>query len=245
MAALHYFVQSVIAGRSEKKYENARATLVPPPIKSESKLPIIKPKENQVGLETEGTAVTNKKDEVVGILPVNTGTRQYADVPAPSNQVFGSEPVQVSVFKPGRPEMNDAAMQRIARDATLPINNSQWGEAVRDLTDFTSQDTKVDKIDIDGKRVDKNIVKSAIFDNANYAPRDETRLVPKMITVDHSKDLPYSHFGPIETVLGPVPYMNHAMKDALVNDIFIDGSTDNRVVISDTGMRSKPIFIDQ
>jgi hypothetical protein len=245
MAALYYFTNSIVAKMNNKHYESSVARLVPPPDNSMKKLPIIKPRENQ-SVEASGTAVVKgSDDEVVGILPVDKGQRTFTNVPAPSNQVFGTEPVR-AVFLTGRPEPNTAAMERIVRDASLPVPNNEWGEAIQDLTAFTSQDTKVDKIEIDGQKVDKNIVKSAIFDNANYAPRDEAKLVPKMITVDRTMDPPYSHFGPIDTVLAPVPYMNHAMKDALVNDVILDGSRDNRVVISNTGARQSPaVFIAQ
>jgi hypothetical protein len=247
MAALYFFTNSIVSALNKKTYSGESAVargLVPPSVNTNIKLPIIKPREHQ-SVEVSGTAVVKGDDEVVGILPVDKGQRTYTNVPAPSNQVFGAEPVR-AMFLSGKPEPNTAAMERIVRDASLPVPNNEWGEAVQDLTAFTSQDTKVDKIEIDGQKVDRNIVKSAIFDNANYAPRDETKLVPKMITVDRTVDPPYSHFGPIDTVLGPVPYMNHAMKDALINDVILDGSRDNRVVISDTGARKSPaVFIAQ
>jgi hypothetical protein len=127
------------------------------------------------------------------------------------------------VLPSGEPPKNILENSQLLQQAKGILDRSNESEIVDGLKDYTKGSTKIAEIELNGKIVPKEIIQTAMFENADFMPPagHQVDMISKDLKIDKSIREPTSMFGPIRTT----KYITSAHAgeyDELVNDFGIN-----------------------
>lgn len=109
------------------------------------------------------------------------------------------------------------------------VNNDEQNDLMEDIKFATKGDGNIRKVKVDGKNVDPTVIKSAMFNNHDFQPRDESKMYKRQKQYDPTQQLPRSHF---RKMTYPLVY-----EHGVLGTDSIGQSNDVRVNIASTGGR--------